>query len=198
MVRQDDVWFALRLMPTFHRHHVGDLRYDAGLSIAKRRDDEGVWQDVVPARPTTNAPGWNSAGPNLMSGSSIMAIPVGDKLDTSKGRVRVKGQIEAQSGQALAPYRASFEATECGVEELFAAYPGQTYEYSAFFRRGDKPSVENDGKKLTDGKQVVRVSPAPDGIKLQTGYHSAVDPSLVRARMQWRVSKPRTVHVEMC
>jgi hypothetical protein len=198
MVRKDDVWFALRLQPTLHRHHIGDLRYDAGVSIAKHRDGDGVWSDIVPVRPTTNAPGFNSAGPNVMSGSSIAAIPIGDSLDTSKGKVRVKGSITSRSGQRIEPYRASFEATECGVEELFAAYPGQTYEYSAFFRGGDKPSSENGGKKLTDGKQVVRVSPAPDGVKLQTGYHSSVDPRLVRARMQWRVSEPRTVHVEMC
>jgi hypothetical protein len=198
MVRKGDVWFALRLQPTFHREHIGDLRYDAGLSIAKHRDEEGAWQDVVPVRPTTNAPGWNSAGPNVMSGSSIEAIPVGDKLDTSKGKVRVKGSIRSRGGSAVAPYRASFEATDCGVEELFAAYPGQTYEYSAFFRGGDKPESENHGKKLTDGKQVVRLSPAPDDVKLQTGYHSSVDPSLVRARIHWRVSEARTVHVEMC
>jgi hypothetical protein len=133
-----------------------------------------------------------------MSGSSIEAIPVGDKLDTSKGKVRVKGSIRSRGGSAVAPYRASFEATDCGVEELFAAYPGQTYEYSAFFRGGDKPASENHGKKLTDGKQVVRLSPAPDDVKLQTGYHSSVDPSLVRARIHWRVSEARTVHVEMC
>src|SRR5919202_446633 len=166
MVRRGDVWFALRLMPTFHRHHVGDLRYDAGLAIAKRRDDEGVWRDTVPVRPTTNAPGFNSAGPDLMSGDSILGIPVGDRLKTSKGKVRVQGDIEARTGQALAPYRASFDATDCGVEELFAAYPGQTYEYSAFFRGGDKPSSDDDGKKLTNGTQVVRVSPAPDDVKL--------------------------------
>jgi hypothetical protein len=198
MVRSSDVWFALRLMPTFHRHHIGDLRYDAGLAIAKRRDDEGVWRDVVPVRPTTNSPGFNSAGPSIVSGSSIAAIPVGDRLDTSKGKVRVRGSIESRSGQALAPYRASFLATDCGVEELFAAYPGQTYEYSAFFRGGDKPAAEDGGKKLSDGNQVVRLSPAPDDVKLQSGYHSSVDPSLVRARIHWRVSKARTVHVEMC
>jgi hypothetical protein len=198
MVRSGDVWFALRLKPTAHRHHVGDLRYDAGLAIAKHRDDKGAWSDVVPVRPTTNAPGFNSAGPNVMSGSSIAAIPVGDKLDTSKGRVRVDGSIRTRGGDAVAPYRASFEATDCGVEELFAAYPGQTYEYSAFFRGGSKPGSENHGRKLTDGTQVVRLSPAPDDVKLQTGYASSVDPRLVRARVQWRVSKARTVHVEMC
>ncbi|MEA2369080.1 MAG: hypothetical protein QOH38_1798, partial [Thermoleophilaceae bacterium] len=90
------------------------------------------------------------------------------------------------------------EATECGVEVLFAAYPGNTYEYSAFFRGNDLPTSASNGKKLTNGKQDVRFSPKPDEIGVQRGYASSVDPRLVRARMQFRVSKARTVHVRMC
>jgi hypothetical protein len=198
MVRKGDVWFALRLQPTLHRHHIGDLRYDAGLAVAKRRDDQGKWTDIVPVRPTTPAPGFDSAGPAILSGSRVAAFPFGDKLDTSKGKVRVRGSIRTSSGDALAPYRADYVATDCGAEVLFAAYPGQTYEYSAFFRGGDQPKLENHGKKLTDGKQIVKFSPKPDDVRLQGGYASSVDPRLVRARAQFRVSKARTVHVEMC
>jgi hypothetical protein len=198
MVRSGDVWFALRLQPTLHRHHIGDLRYDAGLAIAKRRDDQGRWTDIVPVRPTTKAPGFDSAGPAILSGNQVAAFPFGDSLDTSKGRVRVKGSIDSRSGDALAPYRATYAATECGVELLFAAYPGNTYEYSAFFRGNDLPKSFNGGKRLSDGKQTVRYSPKPDDIGLQRGYASSVDPRLVRARAMFRVSKARTVHVELC
>ncbi|HKP90953.1 MAG TPA: hypothetical protein VJT75_13380 [Thermoleophilaceae bacterium] len=198
MVREDDVWFALRLKPTAHRHHVGDLRYDGGLAIGKHRDDEGRWTDVVPVRPTTDAPGFDSAGPAILSGSRIAGIPVGDSLDTSKGNVRVKGSIRSRSDDAMAPYRANYKATDCGAEVLFAAYPGHTYEYSAFFRGGDLPKSFNGGKRLSDGKQTVRYSPRPDDIGLQRGYESSVDPRLVRARTMFRVSKARTVHIEMC
>jgi hypothetical protein len=198
MVRKDDVWFALRLKPTAHRHHVGDLRYDAGLAIAKHRDAEGAWKDIVPVRPTTAAPGFDSAGPDIGSGSHVTGVPVGDRLKTSTGRVRVTGSIRTGSGDAIAPYRASYEATECGVEVLFAAYPGQTYVYSSFFRGNELPESANHGKRLTNGEQTVRVSPRPDDVSLQRGYASAVDPRLVRARYEFRVSKARTVHVEMC
>ena len=196
MVRKGGVWFALRMMPTFHRHHIGDLRYDAGLAVAKRRGDDGSWSDVVPLRPTTKAPGFDSSGPAILSGSHIDAIPVGDKLDTSKGQVRVKGWIRDRSLNAIEPYRANYVATDCGAEVLFAAYPGQTYEYSAFFRGNKKP--HQDGGKLSTKDQTVTVSPKPDDVAIKHGYASAVDPELVRARLRFRVSKPRTVHVEMC
>ena len=197
-VRQGDVWFALRLRPTVHRHHIGDLRYDVGLALAKRRDEEGHWKDVVPVRPTTEAPSFDTAGPAILSGNRIAGRAVGDRLKTSRGKVRVSGSIRDRSGDSIAPYRANYAATECGVEVLFAAYPGHIYEYSAFFRGGDYPKSYNGGKRLSDGKQTVRYSPKPDDIGLQRGYESSVDPRLVRARTMFRVSQPRTVHIEMC
>ncbi|MEA2308611.1 MAG: hypothetical protein QOI65_897 [Thermoleophilaceae bacterium] len=195
-VRHGPVWFALRLQPTVHRHHVGDLRYDSGLAIAKRRGDGGTWKDIVPVRPTTAAPGFDSAGPDVLSGGRIGAVAFGDSLATSKGRVRLKGAIRSRSGDYVAPLRETYVAVSCGVELLFAAYPGRTYEYSAFFRGNDLP--QRHGGKLDDGKQRVSASPEPDSVQLERGYGSSVDPRLVRARMRFRVSKARTVHVRMC
>jgi hypothetical protein len=196
MVRRGGVWFALRLKPTAHRNHVGDLRYDAGLAIAKRERDDGTWSDIVPVRPTTAAPGFDSAGPDVLSGGRVAGVPVGDSLKTAKGRVRVNGSIRSRGGDGMAPYRASYAAVSCGVELLFAAYPGRTYEYSTFFGGNDLPTV--DGGKVSDGDTNAKASPSPDSVQLERGYGSAGYPRMVRARMRFRVSKARTVHVRMC
>ena len=196
MVRRGPVWFALRMQPTAHRNHVGDLRYDSGLSIAKRQADDGTWHDIVPIRPTTKAPGFDSAGPDILSGNSVVGVPVGDHLETSSGSVRVLGGIRSSSGNNLETLRARYSATACGVELQFAAYPGHVYEYSAFFRGTKSP--KRDGGKLTGAEQTVTADPAPYKVHIQKKYGSANDPRLVRARMRFQVAKKRTVHVEMC
>jgi hypothetical protein len=196
MVRKGASWFAVRLKPTAHRHHVGDLRYDSGLAIAKHQNDDGTWQDIVPVRPTTAAPGFDSAGPNVLSGGSLAGVPVGDTFSTSGGKVSMRGAIRSRSGSGLAPLRASYVATSCGVELLFAAYPGVTYEYSAFFR-GKAPPARN-GRKLIGKDQRLSADPEPDSVVFQKGYGSAGFPRYTRARMRFRVSKARTVHVTMC
>jgi hypothetical protein len=196
MVRRGPVWFALRMQPTFHRHHIGDLRYDSGLAIAKHQGDDGVWRDIVPVRPTTSAPGFDSAGPDVLSGSRVSGIPVGSRVKTSSGKATLRGSIVSSAGRILAPLRNTYVATACGVEVLFAAYPGRTYEYSAFFRGKQLPT--RDGAKLTGKDQTALASPKPDSVVLQRGYGSANDPRLVRARMRFRVSKARTVHITLC
>ena len=196
IVRRGPVWFALRLRSAAQSYHAGDLRYDAGLAVAKRRGDGGHWRDVVPVRPKTRVPGFDSAGPDLLSGSAVVGVPVGDRLETSTGAARVSGAIRDRAGAELAPYRASYVARGCGVELRFAAYPGSVYEYSAFFRGRERP--EQDGGRLAGGGQRVVASPEPSSVRLERGYGSAVDPRLVRARMRFSVPRARTVRIRMC
>jgi hypothetical protein len=196
MVRRGAVWFAVRMQPTAHRHHVGDLRYDSGVAVAKHRAEDGAWHDFVPVRPTTAAPGFDSAGPDVLSGNSVLGVPVGDRVETATGKVSIVGRIVSSSGSTVAPLRSTYVATACGVELQFAAAPGRTYEYSAFFR-GTKSPIR-DGGTLVGGSQTVTANPKPDTVHVKKEYGSANDPRLVRARMRFRVPKARTVHVEMC
>ena len=196
VVRHGRVWFALRLRSAGQSRHAGDLRYDAGLAIAKRRRDDETWADVVPARPKTRSPAFDSAGPDIVSGTAVVGIPVGDAARTSSGRVRVTGSIRDRHGEPLAPYRASYVTKSCGVELRFAAGPGHVYEYSAFFRGAHLPARR--GGELRGGGLRVTATPAPASVSLQRGYGSAADPHLVRARMRFRVSRPSTVQVRMC
>jgi hypothetical protein len=197
VVQRAGVWFALRLQGAGQRDHAGDLRYDAGLAIAKHRGDDGAWTDVVPARPKTTSPSFDSAGPDIVSGTTLVGVPVGEAVTTSRGRVRVTGAIRDRHGQALAPYRASYVTRACGVELRFAARPGFVYEYSAFFRGRHLPD-RGRGGKLRGGRLRVAGSPAPVSVTFQRGYGSATDPHLVRARMRFSVPRTRTVHVRMC
>jgi hypothetical protein len=187
----------VRLQAAGQRPHAGDLRYDAGLAIAKRRRDDGSWTDVVPARPKTRSPAFDSAGPDIVGGAAVVGVPVGDDATTSSGRVRVTGSIRDRHGQPLVPYRASYVARACGVELRFAARPGFVYEYSAFFRGGRLPDRGRAGE-LRGGGGRVTASPAPASVRLERGYGSAVDPRLVRARLRFAVPRPRTVRVRMC
>jgi hypothetical protein len=191
------VWFALRLQGPGQRLHAGDLRYDAGLAIAKRRRDDGTWTDVVPARPKTPSPGFDSAGPDVVSGTRVLGVPVGESAKTSRGRVRVTGEIRDRRGKALAPYRASYVTRPCGVELRFAAQPGVVYEYSAFFRGGHLPDRAPGGRLRGGGLRVV-ATPAPASVAFERGYGSAADPHLVRARMRFSVPRASTVAVRMC
>lgn len=197
VVRRGRVWFAVRLQATAQRQHVGDLRYDAGIAIAKRRGDDGAWTDVVPARPKTATPGFDSAGPDMVSGKAVVGVPVGAAATTSSGRVRVTGSIRDRHGAPLAPYRASYVTRACGVELRFAARPGSVYEYSAFFRGRHLPARGRGGELRGGGRRVV-ASPAPVSVRLDRGYGSAADPHLVRARMRFSVPRPGTVRVRMC
>jgi hypothetical protein len=197
VVRRGGVWFALRLQAAGQARHAGDLRYDAGLAIAKRRRDDGTWTDVVPPRPKTTAPAFDSAGPDVISGAAVVGVPVGDAASTSTGRVRVTGSIRDRRGRPLAPYRASYVTRRCGVELRFAANPGFVYEYSAFFRGSRLPERGRAGE-LRGGGLRVTASPAPASVKLERGYGSSADPHLVRARMRFGVPAPRTVRVRMC
>jgi hypothetical protein len=194
-VRHGDSWYAVKQGRSLRREP-GDLRYDAGLAIAKRRGDDGAWTDVVPARPKTRTPSFDSSGPDIVSGAAVVGAPVGADATTSRGRVRVTGSIGDRHGRALAPYRASYATTACGVALRFAVRPGLVYEYSAFFRGTKSP--KRDGGTLTGADQVVTADPAPETVHIKKSYGSANDPRLVRARMRFRVSKARDVRVEMC
>jgi hypothetical protein len=197
VVRRGGVWFAVRTQAAGQPLHAGDLRYDAGLAIAKRRGDDGAWTDVVPARPKTRSPAFDSAGPDIVSGAAVAGVPVGDDATTSSGRARVTGSIRDRHGQPLAPYRASYVTRACGVELGFAARPGFVYEYSAFFRGSRLPERGRPGELRGAGLHVT-ASPAPASIRLERGYGSSADPHLVRARMRFGVPAPRTVRVRMC
>jgi hypothetical protein len=148
-------------------------------------------------RPTTRTPGFDSAGPAIWDGH-VTAFPVGDSLDTMEGAIKVKGSMRSRSGDVVAPLRAKYVVTDCGVELQFAAYPGKTYEYSSFFRGNDLPKLDDKGSSLTDGDTRVTWTPQPKDIALQRGYGSSNDPRLVRARLRFRVSKARTIHVTQC
>lgn len=197
VVRRGRVWFAVRLQSARQRQHAGDLRYDAGLAIAKRRGDDGAWTEVVPARPKTRSPSFDSAGPDIVSGTAVVGLPFGAAATTASGRVRVTGSIRDRHGEPLAPYRASYVKRACGVELRFAARPGFVYEYSAFFRGKHLPDRGRKGELRGGGLRVV-ASPAPVSVRFQRGYGSAVDPHLVRARMRFSVPRSRTVDVRMC
>jgi hypothetical protein len=196
MVRLGPSWFAVRMRPTVQRTHIGDLRYDSGLSIAKHQTGDAVWHDIVPVRPTTQSPGFDSAGPDVLSGNRVIGIPIGDHVKTSRGKISLVGEIQSSSGSNYAPLRSTYEATQCGVQLLFAGDPGHTYEYSAFFRGTKSP--KHDGGLLTAGDQTVTADPPPDKLHIKKDYGSSNDPHLVRARMRWSASAKRTIRVEMC
>ncbi|MCK9249210.1 MAG: hypothetical protein M0P31_09590 [Solirubrobacteraceae bacterium] len=88
VVRHEDVWFAVHA----ENQHRTDLRYDAGLLRLKRRGPDGIWTDLLAARPRTETDTRTLTAAPAMVWRDRFAYPVGTRMQvTSTGRVIVRG-----------------------------------------------------------------------------------------------------------
>jgi hypothetical protein len=147
-------------------------------------------------RPRTIDLRTESAGPGIVQHGRLVAPPYGDHLAAHpNGTVAATGHFRTKSGRDLGPMSTRWVATKCGVETLFRARAGRTYEYSAFFRGKKTPKVS--GRTVTRGGRTTTIS-VPASITFKKNYSSGEDAHLVRARFRFHVSHNRVVHIDSC
>lgn len=185
-VRHGNVWFAVKRepeqQPAAGSDHSHDLRYDAGLNAVKLRDRAGIWTDVLPPRPFTNArTDVDTAGPTLALRGSVVR-PEGMRplqVDPGLGTVTLTVRLRGHDGRVVRrnlPMR--FFPTACGVRIDVPATAGERWWYSVFFR--GTPRVE--GAAITDGLQRVEVG-SPFTTQLLSLYASGMETGLRRVRI---------------
>jgi hypothetical protein len=212
VVRHGDVWFGLRMNPSINRPD--DLRYDFGIHTLKIQRG-GHWIDLVPVRPKTGIPlsqlrrptpgveattaggsgpqpaselatgPPDSAGPVLRQPDGSQAVPYGESM-----RIRDDGAVEVTGGwrnDQGAPVRTGvtfvFAPTPEGIRMTFPRQPGDVVRYSAFF-----PGMEGPRRRphAFEGRDALVSWSGRARVRLRSGYASAVDPHLIRARLTFR------------
>ena len=196
VVRRSKFWWAIKLTRSRDPHFVDDLRYDFGLTIAKRQLESGRWTDVVPERPRTNIGEGRSetAGPVLGG----VGLPFGSRMSTTRaGNVRIAGGFRTPSFRVLRRTLFTYEPAACGgVRFSFGARARDTYLMSAFFRGETPPTVQ--GATAAGGSQRVTVDPRPVWARPVDGGASGADARLWRLRYTIRVPVNRRVAVTYC
>lgn len=199
-VRTGDRWFAVSRAPARlagkNSLYARDIRYDAGLVAFKAPDASGRWFDVMAQRPRSTRP--DSAGPTIRRFGRIWR-PVGQRvLASARGSITIDGELRDFMGRpAHRRLRMIVAPESCGVRVSFGVHARERTQYSVFFRR--RPDRRR-GRSLvlSDDRQQVAVSPAPRAFKLQGGYSSGADSTLVRARLTFKPTRTRRVSVTIC
>lgn len=199
-VRAGDRWFAVSRAPARlagkNSLYARDIRYDAGLVAFKAPDASGRWIDVMAQRPRSTRP--DSAGPTIRRFGRIWR-PVGQRVRASaRGSITIDGELRDFMGRpAHRRLRMIVAPESCGVRVSFGVHARERTQYSVFFRR--RPDRRRSRSLvLSDDRQEVTVSPAPRAFKLQGGYSSGADATLVRARLTFKPTKTRRVSVTIC
>jgi hypothetical protein len=184
VIRQGDLWYAVR------ERGGGSLRYDFGL-IAAKRLVAGDWHDILPLRPVSSG----STGPVLRLGARH-AHAVGTSMRVTRdGRVLMRGGFRFRRRWVRRHVRFVVEGTSCGPRLLVSARAGDRYNFTAFFRRGERRSGTN---YLAVGDQVVFFSEPLTLVRFSRSRPSPSDAHLTRTRFSLRASKSGFVAFSMC
>jgi hypothetical protein len=180
-VRHGDLWYAVKAGPETYR--LADLRFDFGLAALKRRQADGSWTDVIPIKPYTDAQP-DSAGP-ILDPDGVRALPYADAFRVGpRGQVIVTGGWRTPDGAPVRTgVRFRYEPSGCGLRVSWPALEGDSFEYSAFLRRGrTRPTAT--GGSLRSSDQTLRFAPRARTF-YDEGYASASDAALTRAYLRW-------------
>jgi hypothetical protein len=185
VIRQGDLWYAVR------KRGGGSFRYDFGLIAAKRRE-AGTWHDILPLRPSVSG----STGPVLRLGARH-ALAVGSSIRvTPDGRVLIRGGFRFGRRRWLRRHvQFVVQATACGPQLLVSARSGDRYNFTAFFRGGERRSGAN---YLSVGDQVVSFSAPLTWVQFSRSRPSPSDAHLTRTRFSLRASKSGFIAFSMC
>jgi hypothetical protein len=184
VIRQGDLWYAVR------KRGGGDFRYDFGVIAAKRRE-AGTWHDILPLRPSATG----STGPVLRLGARH-GLAVGTSIRvTPDGRVLIRGGFRFGRRLLRRHVRFVVQATSCGPQLLVSARAGDRYNFTAFFRRGERRSGTN---YLAVADQVVAFSEPLTWVRSTRSRPSPSDAHLTRTRFSLRASKAGFVAFSMC
>jgi hypothetical protein len=192
VVRKGPLWMAVRKTKSVDRSE--DFRYDFGL-IAFKGLREGRWSDVLRIRPKRlGRP--DSAGPLLKRRGT--GLPFGSRIRVARdGTVSINGGFRTASGRLLRRgVRFSFRPSGACVRMGVAVRAGDRIEQSFFLRSRARP-VRRTATSLTDGDQSITAS-LPFRARIGGDYTSAVDATLDRARLTFKVKRRDQLVVQLC
>ena len=198
VLRSATTWMAVKQAPAAQRHYAQDLRYESGLDGLEVVRADGTWDRVLPPRPLTTRARFDPAGPVLLR-DGARARAVGRSIASTPQAIVLDADYLTALGTRLGAHRKlRFEPVACGVRISLRALPGETWEYSAFFRGRPR---RTGPRQLTDGAQTVtasgpsvQIAPAADRLT----YQSAQDARLVRWRLRVRHAHREPVTFTVC
>jgi hypothetical protein len=188
VLRKGRTWVAVKMTVAHNGRSRRDLRYDAGIAYAMRREG-GRWRELVPERPRTLFSGRASAAPALLLPGRKAQFS-GDAMSVSRrGAVRIRGMF-GRDTFAPRPGSLLYRVIPCGVALGFGARAGDLYRMALFFTH--RPRVT--ATTASDGHQTVRVSADRAALALSRTRYASGDRALlwrvdvaVRARTDQRV-----------
>jgi hypothetical protein len=194
VVRRGPTWMAVKMTVAHSGRSRRDLRYDAGLAYAMRREG-GAWRELVPERPRTLKRTRASAAPGLLVGG-LKSQFTGDAMAVSRrGAVRISGRFGVNN--TATPRRGSllYRVVPCGVALGLSAQAGDTYRVALFFSH--RPRVTTSG--ASDGHQTAKVT--ADRARLTLSHDrlaSGDQPRLWRVDVDLHAQTARRLGVTYC
>jgi hypothetical protein len=196
VVRRPNLWYAVKMTHSQDPHFVDDLRYDFGLAVVKRRDDQG-WSDVVPQRPRSVGKNAETAGPVLID-DGARGHPFGTRITAARnGSITVAGGFRTTNGTLMRQAVFTYKPLPCGGVELsFQARPGDVYEHSGFFRGTRAPTTQ--GSVASARGLEMTIIPRPTFGRASDAGASGFDAFLMRQPMTIRVATDERVSIAYC
>jgi hypothetical protein len=194
--RAGPIWMAVRSGPSVQRPT--DIRYDGGLLLVKRLQNDGTWADLLPTRPRLPLHGNDSAGPLIVRNKRGTAVFSGHRITPhgSKGLTMVGAYRALRGDPGIKHFsHERFRPVDCGAQVSFPARGGDVVENSVFLRRTG-PYSTGGGEVVSGGTRVTTDPPAR--VVIEKDYRSATDPDVIRARLRWSVDADRTIKVRIC
>jgi hypothetical protein len=194
--RVGPIWMAVRSGPSIQRPT--DIRYDGGLLLAKRLQEDGTWADLIPTRPRLPLHGNDSAGPLIIRNNRGTAVFSGDRIRAhGTNGLTMVGTFRRLRGDPGVARNSNerFRPVACGVEVSFPVKKGDVVEDSVFLRKTG-PYTAGSGA-VTSGGTTVTAKPRPR-IVVEGKYRSASDPDVIRARLRWTADADRKIKVKIC
>lgn len=195
-VREGDVWMAVKQCPAVPDpgkvDHTKDLRYDAGAGLVLIHAPRGPWEPVLRAHPRTDH--WDATGPVLELHGQRARMVGHNTHFAGGGTIVVAARFRTHAGRTVRSTDVRFKPTRCGIRIEVTGREGDVWEHSAFY--AVRP-LRLGRRAVTDGQTVFRAN-APARISFSSGYASALDARLVRARLRVRLTGRKRVTFEAC
>ena len=137
-VTRGRLWFAVHGTDS----NLSDDRYGFGLVAAERLGSTG-WKPVLPARPLTARP---QVGGMAMRAGGRTLYPIGTAMSaTAGGVIHVEGRWKAAGGRPGPRASWLFRPSGEGVELVFGAPPGASFQFQVWFEEGALVRVRHNG-----------------------------------------------------
>ncbi|MGE4425302.1 MAG: hypothetical protein AB7G37_02485 [Solirubrobacteraceae bacterium] len=182
VVRRRDVWFAVHAA----NQHRTDLRYDAGLLRLKHRGSDGIWSDVLAARPRTTTPTRTLTAAPAMVWRDRFAYPVGTRTQVmSDGRVIIRGGYRLDARRWLRRgITWTYEPLSNGLKLTVRGLPrGARLRHRVFATEGGLRVTAADDLRADNAIVSFRPRPSRRFKIVQGAFHSAPLPNLSLANV---------------